>query len=152
MIRQCEEYLFCKLEKKENLCEKSLEAMQEPMQGVLPVQILPKDVGLMCFWNIKEKTRLWEKITGQGEKKFITETEKLLSLLQQIKKEEKLSLDSVVLEPSSIFCDEKDQLYLPVLPVEGKEEAWEQHLEDLLKEMMIISGIENSEFGKSMEV
>ena len=29
MIRQCEEYLFCKLEKKENLCEKSLEAMQE---------------------------------------------------------------------------------------------------------------------------
>ena len=32
MIRQCEEYLFCELEKKENLCEECLETMQEPMQ------------------------------------------------------------------------------------------------------------------------
>lgn len=152
MIRQCEEYLFCELEKKENLCEECLETMQEPMQGVLPIQILPKDAGMMCFWNRKGKTQLWEKMAGQGEKKFVTETEKLLALLQKIKREEKLSLDGVVLEPSSIFCDEGENLYLPVLPVAVKEEVWEQNLVNLLKEMMIISGIENSEFGKSMEV
>ena len=55
MIRQCEEYLFCELEKKENLCEECLETMQEPMQGVLPIQILPKDAGMMCFWTGREE-------------------------------------------------------------------------------------------------
>lgn len=154
MKKACEEYLIYGVRNRSWIDPESLGCIQrQEVDGVLYTQVIPKDTGVLCFWNHRGMKTLESRIGESGEKEFVTQITGLLEVLQRIKRQEQLSLDSVVLDADTIYVDESDgEIFLPVLPVKAETGEWEGKLRKAICTLLEKSKAEGTEFGQSLRV
>lgn len=153
MKKTYEEYLVYEIRNRGNIDQQSLECIRrQEVDGVLSVQVIPKDAGAWCFWNyqgmqaMESKSREWE------EKEFITKMYAFLETLHRIKMHEQLSLDSVILGADSIYMDEQGKIWLPVLPTGTENGQWEEKTKEMIRELIQKSRIAQTPFAQSLQV
>lgn len=141
MKKLYEEYLIFEIRDKNSISPESLECIRNrEVDGVMNLQMIPKDAGVYCFWNHSEMLPLsaWMKENVENnEKEWIRKLNCLMEVFQRIEWNPYLSMNGILWDTDAVYVTQNDNtIYVPVLPINDPGREWEDKLKDFVRDLI----------------
>ena len=141
MKKLYEEYLIFEIRDKNSISRESLECIRnQETDGVMNLQIIPKDAGVYCFWNHSEMLPLsaWMKENVENnEREWIRKLNCLMEVFQRIEWDPHLSMNGILWDTDAVYVTQNNNtIYVPVLPINDPGREWEDRLKDFVRDLI----------------
>ena len=141
MKKLYEEYLIFEIRDKNSISRESLESIRNrEVDGVMNLQMIPKDAGVYCFWNHSEMLPLsaWMKENVENnEKEWIRKLNCLMEVFQRIEWNPHLSMNGILWDTDAVYVTQNDNtIYVPVLPINDPGREWEDKLKEFVRDLI----------------